>query len=262
MTKVIIASALFIVSISAAVFSALLSFKGLANAFPGIPFVGGIGAVIALTNVAVSAATSQARKQHQFRLFKVCVVLMIAAMALDFGANTTATTGEVTSRSVEYEQALNAYAIAQSTLTETRKRIGKAETDLETVIGADVEAAQLVLVSYGQSIAVDGKRGPKTNAALAAFGQKLRTDLASMRDTESAAANTVAAGLPENSGSGDFIFAILLAAMLTILSASMSFIASALLGGDEIDLDELETRIDLGLEGVTRLEGWLDNKAA
>ena len=261
MTKVIIATALFIVSISTAVFSALLSFTGLGNAFPGIPFVGGIGAVIALTTVAISAATSQARKQHQFGLFKVCVVLMVAAMALDFGANTTATTGEVSARSVQYEQALNAYNVARTTLAETRERIEKAETDLETVIGSDVEAAQLVLVSYGERIKVDGKRGPKTNAALASFGQKLRTDLVEMRKSETAAANTVAAGLPENSGQGDLAFALLLAAMLTILSASMSFIASALLGGDEIDLDELETAIDQGLEGVSRLEDWLDKAA-
>lgn len=258
--KYIIAIALFAVSISAAAFSAILSFEGLGGAFPGIPHVGYIGAVIALTTVAISAATSQARKQQQWGLFKVCVALMASAMLLDFGANTTATTGEVDSRSVEYQQAVNAYEVAQTTLVETRKRIAKAETDLETVLGPNVEAAQLVLLAYGQNITVDGKRGTETNKALAAFGPMLRDELSNLYVAEKSATAIVAAGLPENSSSGDMVFALLLAAMLTILSSSTSFIASALLSGEEVDLDELETRIDLGLSNVESIERWLDQK--
>lgn len=260
--KYIIGAALFAVSISSGVFSAILSFTGLGAAFPGIPFVGGIGAVIALTTVAVSAATSQARKHEQFGLFRVCAVLMAFAMLLDFGANITATTGEVDTRSVEFQQAESAYNTAQSTLTETRRRIGDAEKDLEKVLGDNVEAAQLVLVSYGHDIQVDGNRGPQTRSALADVGRTLRNELTGLKETEKQAADTVSQGLPENSSSGDLAFAVLLAAMLTILSASMSYIAGALIGGEEVDLDELENAIDKGFQDVTRLEEWLDRKSA
>ena len=260
--KYIIAAALFAVSITSAIFSAILSFEGLENTFPGIPYVGYIGGVIALTTVAISAATSQAKKQQQNNLFKVCAVLMASAIVLDFGANTTATTGEVDTRSVEYDQAVSAYTIANQTLNDTRRRIEKAEADLKTVLGENVEAAQMVLVASGQDIIVDGKRGPKTNKALAAFGRKLNTDLVALRAIESESGAIVAAGLPENSSTGDLMFAIILAAMLTILSSSTSFIASALLGGEEIDFDELETRIDHGLQNVTQIEEWLDQRTA
>lgn len=259
--KYLIAAALFAVSISSAVFSAILSFEGLERTFSDIPYVGYIGAVIALTTVAISAATSQARKQQQWNLFRFSAALMASAVLLDFGANFTATTGEVDATSVAYEQSVVAFETAKSTLADARDRISDAETDLETVLGANVEAAQLVLVSYGHDIKVDGQRGPATNSALAEAGRTLRADLTGLKETEKEAAAIVSKGLPEKSSSGDLIFAILLAAMLTLLSSSTSFIASTLLGGEEVDLEELESRIDAGLGNVENIEQWLDAKA-
>lgn len=49
--------------------------------------------------------------------------------------------------------------------------------------------------------------------------------------------------------------------MLTLLSSSTSFIGGTLLGGQEIDYDQLETAIDAGLENVVAIEKWLDKVA-
>lgn len=195
--KYVISISLFAISIATAIFSANLSYVGLEATFPDIPLVGFIGAVIALSTVTISASVAQARRQGQTGVLYGALVLMVMTMALDFGANLSASKGAVDQRTVVYDQALAAFTTAEETLQITRKRIEDAEADLAKVLGDDVSAGQLVLVAAGQDIKVDGKRGPQTNAALAAFGRDLKIDLKDLRTAEAGAAAIVAAGLPE-----------------------------------------------------------------
>ena len=260
--KYVISSGLFAVSFAAGIASAIMSYSGLNATFPTIPFVGFIGVIIAMSTITTSAAVGQARRQGQAGLMWAMLGLMALAIALDFGANTTATKGDVDQRGVQYQQALSAYTVAAETLSGVREDIDKAETDLAIVLGDDVAAAQLILVAAGQDIIIDGRRGPLTNAALAAYGRDLKAELRDLRAREDAAAQIVAAGLPEAQDSTEMYFAILLAAMLTLMSSGFSFAASILLGGDEIDLDELETQIDQGLANVVAIETWLEAEAA
>lgn len=238
-------------SLGLSVLSGLTSHAGLSELLPGIPFIGYLGFVIAISLVGLGVAVSSEMALRQWIGALVLGALLAGIALADRQTNFIAFQSQVLAADQEAADRNAAYSTAVDALTRTRAEIETLELHFELMQANEperIKQAQLLLSSLGlYSGRIDGDRQGLTLAATRAYGGELRERLNTLRETEGLHTATVAGGTAVSEAPFDMAQAALYASLITLFSLVLSFAGGYLVSGAqsiEEDLDELEKTTD------------------
>jgi hypothetical protein len=245
--------------------SASMSFQGYEREFASLVGAGLIGVGISGLAFLCAGAIGIAWRLGLKDVAVIAAVMSVACFAGDVYGNSLATVGEVNAKTAVAIEAEATYQASAASLPVIRDRIKTAQSELATVAGEDIRAAQRLLMAKGlYSGRIDGIAGGQTEAALQGFAAGLTASLTELGKQEARHAEIVSRGAPAAPKAHEASLALLIAFLLTSLSMAASAIGFPLMAGrkpeGETELKALEDTMDEFESEVFDFAQWLDDK--
>lgn len=232
-------------SLGLSAISGSLSFDGINQMLP-IPGFGFLGVVIAVSLVALSVGFTTTLNERQWTGALAVGALVLVIGAADGNTNTEALLSQVAEAEQDASDRNAGYHSAVADLDRTRTEIDDLEERFELMQADEpeqIEKAQIMLAGLGlYEGRIDGKRGPKTLAAMRGYGAELRQRLSTLRETEAELMPTVARGATVAELPFSVSDAYLYGWSITLASLLISFAGGWLARKDEVH--ELQEAVD------------------
>lgn len=256
-------------SLGLSALSGLTSNAGLSELLPGIPYIGTLGFVIAVSLVALGVAVSSEVALSRWSGAAVLAVLLAGIALADRQTNYIAFQSQVRAADQEAADRNAAYSTAVEALTRTRAEIETMSQNFALMQRTDdegVKLAQQYLKSLGlYSGRIDGILWTQTEAAMFQHGGELRQRLDTLRASEEAHMAIVSGGTTVSEAPFDEAQASLYATVLTLFSLVLSFAGGYLANGVrriEEDLDAMEQATGALEADILSLADFLQSRPA
>lgn len=245
--------------------SASMSYQGYEREFASLTGAGLIGVGISGLAFLCAGAIGIAWRLGLKDVAVIAAIMSAACFAGDVYGNQLATVGEVKAKAAAAADARAAYAASSAALPVIRDRIQSAQSELATVAGEDIHAAQRLLKAKGLYLGrIDGIAGGMTEEAMQGFASDLRTALATLTADEARHSELVARGVPVAPKAHEASLALVIAFLLSTLSMAASAIGLPLMVGRKVEGEEelraLEQTMDEFEAEVFDFAKWLDDK--
>ncbi|MEO1028159.1 MAG: hypothetical protein AAFX02_03785 [Pseudomonadota bacterium] len=234
-------------SIALSGISALASNAGLTLILPGIPMIGSLGFVIAISLIALGVAVSTLLAQREWGTAAVICIFLALVGCGDAYTNFKAFASQVSAADQAAADRNTAYKTAVEALDRTRGEIDQLTASFELMQAQEPEAimaAQTYLAGLGLYTGrIDGKRGPITLRAMRDQGGELRQRLADLKAAEAVHTATVSQGATVADMPFTMRESALYAVLLTLFSTMLSFIGGILFSTGctlKDDVEEIE----------------------